>query len=179
MGEGCMAIRVGEGTVVTLSYRLQTENGDVLEDRTPENPFEFQFGCGETLPAIESIIRGKTEGFEASLGVAAAEAYGDYRDDLLVRVPLDRFPEPKDVQVGMKFGTVGPDGEPLTVRVIEVDEEECVVDGNHPLAGLAIEIDLKILKIEAAEGSDEIDSSADESGEHEDIVVPKVRRVLH
>ncbi|MBK7890481.1 MAG: FKBP-type peptidyl-prolyl cis-trans isomerase [Bdellovibrionales bacterium] len=65
-----MAIRVGEGTVVTLSYRLQTENGDVLEDRTPENPFEFQFGCGETLPAIESIIRGKTEGFEASLGVA-------------------------------------------------------------------------------------------------------------
>ncbi|MBK7890482.1 MAG: hypothetical protein IPJ84_06445 [Bdellovibrionales bacterium] len=79
----------------------------------------------------------------------------------------------------MKFGTVGPDGEPLTVRVIEVDEEECVVDGNHPLAGLAIEIDLKILKIEAAEGSDEIDSSADESGEHEDIVVPKVRRVLH
>ncbi len=174
-----MAIRVGEGTVVTLSYRLQTENGDVLEDRTPENPFEFEFGCGETLPAIENIIRGKTEGFEASLGVAAAEAYGDYREDLLVRVPLDRFPPSSEVQVGMKFGTVGPDGEPLIVRVIEVEDEECVVDGNHPLAGRAIEIDLKILKIEAAEGADEIGHSPDESGEHEDIVVPKIRRVLH
>jgi FKBP-type peptidyl-prolyl cis-trans isomerase 2 len=64
MGSWAMSIRVGEGTVVTLAYRLQTDRDDVLEDRTPENPFRFEYGKNQTLPAIESVIRGKTEGFE-------------------------------------------------------------------------------------------------------------------
>lgn len=178
-----MSIRVGEGTIVTLTYRLQTENGDVLEERTPENPFEFTFGKGETLPAIENVIRGKTEGFVASIGVDAAEAYGEYRDDLIVTVPVDRFPDPEKVQVGMKFGTVGPDGEPLTVRVVEIDGDECVVDGNHPLAGLAIEIDLTIVAVERdVDTDDAADDAADDDlgpSAEKSRAVSGGRRTLH
>lgn len=146
-----MSIRVAEGTVVTLVYRLQTESGDILEDRTPENPFRFEFGKGQTLPAIENIIRGKTEGFEASLGVAAKEAYGEYSDELVATVPLTMFPRPEAVSVGMKFTTRGPEGEEITVRVVEVGDDEATVDGNHPLAGIDIEIDLRIVDISATD----------------------------
>lgn len=157
-----MSIRVGEGTRVTLAYRLQTERGDVLEERTPENPFEFVFGLGQTLPAIENVIRGKTEGFTASLGVAAKEAYGEFDDQLVATVSISSFPEPKAVQVGMKFTTQGPDGEELAVRVVEVLEDQVTVDGNHPLAGVDIEIDLKILQVEVHAGQD--DNADDDSG---------------
>jgi FKBP-type peptidyl-prolyl cis-trans isomerase SlyD len=121
----------------------------VLEERTPENPFILEFGKGQTLPAVEGVIRGKTEGFEASIGVAAKEAYGEFDDELVTSVPISTFPKPSEVQVGMKYSTVGPLGEEITVRVVEVIGENATVDGNHPLAGLDIEIDLKILEVEA------------------------------
>jgi FKBP-type peptidyl-prolyl cis-trans isomerase SlyD len=163
-----MSIRVGEGTRVTLTYRLQTSRGDVLEERTPENPFILEFGKGQTLPAVESVIRGKTEGFEASIGVAAKEAYGEFDDELVTSVPLSTFPQPNDVQVGMKYSTVGPLGEEIIIRVVEVDEENATVDGNHPLAGLDIEIDLKILEIEAVESSKQADVVDDYDYETDD-----------
>ncbi len=146
-----MSIRVGEGTRVTLTYKLQTNRGDVLEERTPENPFILEFGKDQTLPAVEAVIKGKTEGFEASIGIAAKEAYGEFDDELVTTVPLSTFPKAADVQVGMKYSTVGPLGEEITVRVVEVDDENATVDGNHPLAGLDIEIDLKILEIQTVE----------------------------
>lgn len=148
-----MSIRVGPGTRVTLAYTLKTDRGDLLEERTPENPFVFEFGQGQTLPAIESVIRGQTEGFEASLGVAAKEAYGEFDDELVATVPLSTFPKAANVQVGMKYSTKGPMGEEITVRVVEVDDENATVDGNHPLAGVDIEIDLKILEVENADDS--------------------------
>ncbi len=145
-----MSIRVGPGTRITLVYTLKTNKGDVLEERTPENPFIFEFGKGQTLPAIEAVIKGKTEGFEASLGVAAKEAYGEFDDELVASVELSTFPKPEEVSVGMKYSTKGPLGEEITVRVLEVDDEIATVDGNHPLAGVDIEIDLKVVEIESS-----------------------------
>ncbi|MDZ4082049.1 MAG: FKBP-type peptidyl-prolyl cis-trans isomerase [Bdellovibrionales bacterium] len=172
-----MSIRVGEGTRVTLAYRLQTERGDVLEERTPENPFEFVFGTGQTLPAIENVIRGKTEGFTASLGVAAKEAYGEFDDQLVATVSIASFPQPNDIQVGMKFTTQGPNGEELAVRVVEVLEDQVTVDGNHPLAGVDIEIDLKILRIEEDTGQD--DDPDDNTGEDSRSESGSGGRTLH
>ncbi len=173
-----MSIRVGPGTRVTLAYTLKTSTrtgrGDVLEERTPENPFIFEFEKGQTLPAIEAVIRGKTEGFEASLGVAAKEAYGDFDDELVAIVALSTFPKASDVQVGMKYSTRGPLGEELTVRVVEVDEENATVDGNHPLAGVDIEIDLRILAVEKSIGE-----SGEEPGDGSDDGGSNSGRILH
>lgn len=163
-----MSIRVGEGTRVTLAYTLQTDRGDVLEERTPETPFVFDFGKGETLPAIEAVIRGKTEGFEASIGVAAKEAYGEFDDELVATVSLATFPKPAEVQVGMKYATKGPFGEEITVRVVAVDLENATVDGNHPLAGVDIEIDLRILKVEAIEAGGVSGDGSESSGSSSD-----------
>lgn len=166
-------MRVEEGCVVTLSYKLMTRSasGEValLEERTPEYPFEFIYGKGQTLPAIEAVIRGKTSGFQTSIGVDPAQAYGEFDNELVAEVQLEQFANTAagaDVQVGMQFSTRGPEGEEITVRVIEVRSEEglAVVDGNHPLAGLALDIDLHILDVRAA-GDSGSDSSPDDSSD--------------
>lgn len=158
-----MSIRVGPGTRVTLAYTLKTDRGDLLEERTPENPFIFEFGKGQTLPAIENVVRGRTEGFESSLGVAAKEAYGIFDDELVASVPLSTFPASSDVQVGMKYSTKGPLGEEITVRVVAVDlaDGTATVDGNHPLAGVDVEIDLRILSVEQIEASEDSELDPD------------------
>lgn len=180
-----MSIRVGPGTRITLAYTLKTNRGDVLEERTPENPFVFEFGKSQTLPAIENVVKGRTEGFEASLGVAAKEAYGEFDEELVAAVPLSTFPSSSDVQVGMKYSTQGPMGEEITVRVVAIDEAEgtATVDGNHPLAGVDVEIDLKVLEVEAvSEGSigDETEvSEADDDEDGEPSGGSDPNRVLH
>lgn len=126
------------------------------------------------MPAIENVIRGKTEGFEASIGIAAKEAYGEFDEQLVATVPLATFPDPAAVQVGMKFTTRGPSGEEIAVRVVEVLEDEATVDGNHPLAGVDIEIDLKVLKVEPVPKTPD---EGDVESQNEDEI--PVRRVLH
>ena len=175
-----MSIRVGQGTRVTLAYTLKTDRGDLLEERTPENPFVFEFGKAQTLPAIENVVRGRTEGFEASIGVAANEAYGIFDDELVASVPLSTFPASSDVQVGMKYSTKGPMGEEITVRVVAVDlvDQTATVDGNHPLAGVDVEIDLRILAVEPVAGAPDVDGEsdgADISGDGDD----SSGRILH
>lgn len=143
---------IGVGSRVTLEYRLETDDGELIEERKGDNPFIFNFGQAETLPAIESVIRGKTVGFQASIGVDANEAYGAYRDDLVVEVPRVTLPASAEIKVGVRFRTIGPDGEQLVVQIVAVhgegDEAMVTLDGNHPLAGHSLYIDLKVLQVE-------------------------------
>lgn len=156
-----MSVRVEKGTVVTLSYRLTTEDGELLEDRPEKNPFTFTYGEGQTIPAIESVILGKTEGFQASLGIDAQQAYGEYRDELVITLPREHFPKNVQLKEGMHFSTRDEDGRLTSVRIVEVLADAVRVDGNHPLAGLSIFIDLKLLKVKEPSSSENEDERTD------------------
>ena len=70
------------------------------------------------------------------------------------------------VEPGMKFNTLGPNGLPTVIRVIEDLEEVVVVDGNHPLAGMSLTFDVRILRVRDATevelDSGLVDDSADD-----------------
>lgn len=157
-----MAIRVAKDRVVTLAYRLTDSDGRLIEDRTPENPFEYIQGLGHVLPAIERVLEGKTAGFQWEIQVPPRDAYGAYKSSLVAEVPASHFPHASDVAVGMKFNTVGPDGGAITVRVIEVKEDMITIDGNHPLAGIELVFALRVLGVREAT-EDEIECGAVQS----------------
>jgi FKBP-type peptidyl-prolyl cis-trans isomerase SlyD len=146
-----MAIRIQNNRVVRLAYRLTDSDGRLLEDRTPENAFEYVQGTGQVLPSIERIVEGRTAGFCTELQVSPREAYGDYNPALVTEMARDKFPKDIEIHVGMKFNTTGPNGTPITVRVIEMDEKTVTIDGNHPLAGLELIFELRVLEV--SEGS--------------------------
>jgi FKBP-type peptidyl-prolyl cis-trans isomerase 2 len=49
------------------------------------------------------------------------------------------------------LATKSPDGQPIPMRVHEIKEKSVIVDFNHPLAGKALNFDVKIKDIRAAE----------------------------
>jgi FKBP-type peptidyl-prolyl cis-trans isomerase SlyD len=59
------------------------------------------------------------------------------------------FESIEDLAVGSQLRATTDDGE-QTVIVIDVQDDEITVDGNHPLAGIALKFDVDILEVRDA-----------------------------
>ena len=152
-----MSVTIEKDRIVKLTYRLLDTNGRLLEERSPENPYEYMQGRNQIVTPVETAIEGKSVGFAASVAVNPIEGYGDYHPGLVIDIPRSSFPKNVEVKVAMKFNTHGESGQPMTVRVIEVRKDVVTVDGNHPLAGLDLIFEVKVLDVRAA-SQDETDS---------------------
>jgi FKBP-type peptidyl-prolyl cis-trans isomerase 2 len=73
-------------------------------------------------------------------------AYGEVREDLFVQLPLDKMPG--DVEVGQMLQAMSDDGRATQVRVHEVNEDNVIIDGNHPLAGQDLIFDIEIVSVD-------------------------------
>lgn len=135
-----------------MSYSLSTDAGQILELRSNENPVEFIVGHGQILPNLENKILGETAGFAGEFTFKPDEAHGEYKKDLVKEMSTSQFPEDIDLKKGMKFESKDAEGQPLALHIVDVKDTSVLVDGNHPLAGLSLKFDVKILEIrEAAE----------------------------
>lgn len=162
-----MALKITADRVVTITYRITDLEGRVLDECTPAQPYEYIHGRGQIVAPVERLLEGKTAGFTGEVSVSPRDAYGEYNPALVVELPRAHFPPGIDLKVDMKFNTVGPDGKPMTVRVTSVDGDTVTVDGNHPLAGINLIFELKVLDVREAT-SDEL-----ETGRIAQIIVKK------
>lgn len=107
-------------------------------------------GFGGIFERIEQALEGKPVGARIELKLQPEEAFGQYDPDLVMIEPLSMFPE--DIEVGMQFERVGEgeDGQPQLFTITEMGEDKVVVDGNHPLAGVALVFDCVVTDVRAA-----------------------------
>ena len=106
----------------------------------------FTIGTGQIIPGFENAIIGKKTGDKVTVNIQPAEAYGEIREDLLVKVPNTQLPGP--VEVGQSLQAQGEDGVPVNVVVREVHEDHSVIDGNHPFAGKELIFDIEVISIQ-------------------------------
>ena len=142
--------KVGPNKVICLKYVLKTDQGDVLEDRNEHEPFYFIFGLSQVVAKIEKDIEGKAVGYSGKLAVSPQESFGEYRNDLLIDLPLSSFPQNVEVRPGMKFDLKNSLDEVVTVRVTQVTGDQVCVDGNHPLAGMNLIYEYEVLALKEA-----------------------------
>jgi FKBP-type peptidyl-prolyl cis-trans isomerase SlyD len=144
-------MKIAKNTVVTLHYKLSDAQGNLIEEST--EPMVYLHGGYEnTLPKIEEALEGKDKGYETTIQVEPIDAFGEYDSSLVKIEARNRFPEP--LEVGMQFeGT--PDGDDegdqaLIFTVTDIAEDKVVLDGNHPLAGMALRFSLNVADVRAA-----------------------------
>jgi FKBP-type peptidyl-prolyl cis-trans isomerase SlyD len=142
-------MKIAKNTVVTVNYKLSDAQNNLIEDG--KEPMVYLHGGYEnTLPKIEEELDGKEAGYSSILQIEPEDAFGDY-DSTLVKVEdRNRLPEP--IEVGMQFEGVaeGGDEEPVIFTVTEVADDKVVLDGNHPLAGMALRFELSVIDVRAA-----------------------------
>ncbi|GGW65196.1 FKBP-type peptidyl-prolyl cis-trans isomerase [Alishewanella tabrizica] len=140
---------ISQDKVVAIHYTVTDTTGNQLDSSSGGEPLVFLFGHGALIPGLEQALLGKQAGETFSSQIAAADAYGERHDQLVQAVPKSMF-EGMDVAVGMRFRASGPDGREQPVIIIDVTEEEVVVDGNHPLAGIELRFDVEVVLVRDA-----------------------------
>lgn len=150
-------MKIEKNTVVSLRYKLTDAQNNIIEE--PDSPMVYLHGGYEgTFPKIETLLDGQDVGYEASIQLEPAEAFGEYDPELLKIEPRARFPEP--LEVGMQFEGVPDDegetdsaddeDEPLIYTVTDVADSQVVLDGNHPLAGMALRFWVQVEDVRVA-----------------------------
>jgi FKBP-type peptidyl-prolyl cis-trans isomerase SlyD len=145
--------------VVTLTWTLTDAQNRPID--ALDTPTEFLFGGSDLLAGIEDAIAGQAAGFETRVQLEPEQAFGDYRSELVCFEPRALFPA--ELEIGMAFEGLPPghqsqgmpEGE--IYLVTEIYPEHVVLDGNHPLAGIALRLDLTVRDVREATG-DEIEA---------------------
>jgi FKBP-type peptidyl-prolyl cis-trans isomerase SlyD len=143
-------MKIIKNSVVTLKYEVFDGQGSLLE-RGGEPLVYLHGGYGGIFPKVEEALAGKAAGERARVKLAPEDAFGVHDPELVRTEPRSRFQG--KVKVGMRFqGEVHHDdhAHPVTFRVAKIAGDEITLDGNHPLAGQAIEFRCSVLDVRPA-----------------------------
>jgi FKBP-type peptidyl-prolyl cis-trans isomerase SlyD len=138
--------------VVSLTWKLQDTQGQLIDELA--DPVEFFYGGDDLLAKVEEALVDQEAGFTAALHLEPEHAFGDYQPELVFFEDRSVFPDA--IEVGMQFDGVPPgattQGLPADAiyTVTEVYPGHVVLDGNHPLAGIALRLDLVVRDVRAA-----------------------------
>jgi peptidylprolyl isomerase len=136
---------IENGNVVDVHYVGKLTDGNVFDSSEGRDPLKFEVGSGQIIPGFENAVMGKTVGDKVTVTINPEMAYGEVREDLFVQLPLDKMPG--DVEVGQMLQAMSDDGRATQVRVHEVNEDNVIIDGNHPLAGQDLIFDIEIVSV--------------------------------
>lgn len=106
-------------------------------------------GYGSAFAKVEEALAGLEVDMHAEVTLEPADTYGEPDPALLMKVPVDAIPEGAR-QVGMEIEGEAEDGSTRTFRVVAVDAEGIIVDGNHPLAGRRLRFKMEVTDIRDA-----------------------------
>jgi len=150
--------------VVSLTWRLQDAQGNLIDELV--DPVEFFFGGDDLLAKVEEALLGQAAGYETALHLEPEHAFGEYDPALVFFENRSVFPDAVDV--GMQFDGV-PDGAATRnmpadaiYTVTEVYPDHVVLDGNHPLAGIALRLDVVVRDVREATESEVTSGSVGE-----------------
>ncbi len=139
--------------VVALTWTLMDTLGETLD--VLDEPVEFLVGGADLLPKIEEALQGHAAGAKLDLHLEPEDAFGDFNDQLIFLEPRSMFPA--EVEEGLTIeGTALPQGcnpdAPRNVlyTIAQLYPDHVVLDGNHPLAGIALRLRVQVASVREA-----------------------------
>jgi len=143
-------MQIAPHTVVTLAYQVTDPDGEIVD--AGERPITYLHGgFDDIFPMIEEALQGKQTGDSIQVKLQPDEAFGEYDADLVQIEPRADFPE--HLQIGMQFEGAPPgsdEDEFIIYRVTDIVDDKVMLDGNHPLAGLALVFSCTVSDVRAA-----------------------------
>ena len=144
-------VRISNGKVVAIRYVLTDGDGDVIDSCDEDNAFVYLHGADNIVPGLEKALTDRGVGDELKVQVQPEEGYGVPEGPGPQPYNRDFLPEDDmEIEVGMQFFADAGDGTPIPLWVTAVEEDKIFMDINHPLAGVTLNFDVKILAIRDA-----------------------------
>ena len=158
-------MQIAKNRVVSLDVELSDIWGNLIEH--PGEPVQYLHGgYGDIFPLVEEALEGKAPNDRIDVRLEPEDSHGDYDDTLLMVEPLEKFPE--GLEVGMRIeaeaagGGADSDDGPVIYTVTDIAQGKVVLDGNHPLAGIALRFVATVVDVRPATQSEIENGAADD-----------------
>lgn len=142
-------MQVADNMAVSIHYTLTNDDGEVLDSSIGDEALVYLHGEGNIIPGLENALLGKAVGDKFNVRIEAEDAYGEMVDEMIQVVPREMFEGIDTLEVGMQFHADVSSGTGV-VTVIDIDGDDITIDGNHPLAGLALTFAVEVVDIRPA-----------------------------
>ncbi|MBE9139701.1 FKBP-type peptidyl-prolyl cis-trans isomerase [Nodosilinea sp. LEGE 07088] len=137
------------GDSVSIHYTGKLEDGTVFDSSRDRDPLQFAIGKGEVISGFEAAVVGMAPGDAKTEVIAAENAYGPHREEMVMVVERHQIPEDIPLDIGLQLQLQGPQGQMVPVLVTDVSEADVTLDANHPLAGETLIFDIELVAIQA------------------------------
>lgn len=144
-------IRIGDR--VTLHYRIACMNEEIVNTFSDDEPETFTLGQGEIDPRLEALLLGLAAGDHRTWQLEPGEAFGSPDPALIHDIPRADFPPETELIENRQMAFDLPNGQSMNGLIRTIGADAVQVDFNHPLAGLPVEFEVRILAVEAASAS--------------------------
>lgn len=143
-------MKIAKDSVVLFHYALVDRKNKVLDGSRGGEPLPYLHGHSNIVPGLEKAMEGREEGESFKVTLMPSEAYGARDEDLVEIINRDAFDGLPELKVGMHCQVEDDNGELKLVTIVEFNDEEVAVDGNHPYAGKALTFDVEIVEVREA-----------------------------
>ena len=153
-------MHIAKDMVVSLDVELSDIWGNLI-DRSDEPLQYLHGGYGDIFSAVEAALEGKPLGARVEVRLEPEDAFGDYDENLLLLEP--RASLPQELEVGMRLEGASLSAEDDGIyTVTDIAEDKVVLDGNHPLAGMALKFVASVAAIRPASAEETEHGSAED-----------------
>ncbi len=135
------------GDTVKVHYTGKLGDGTVFDSSAERDPLEFSLGEGRVIAGFEEAVVGMSPGDSKSANIPADQAYGPYRQEMVMVVDRQQIPADLSVNVGQQLQIRQKSGEAIPVIVTDVSGSKVTLDANHPLAGQDLTFDIRLVEI--------------------------------
>lgn len=139
---------VKDGCKVKLDCVGMLDDGTVFDDPNKKEPIEFVVGKKNVIPGIENAVLGMGLNEEKEIMVDSKDAFGERRQDLLKKFSKKGLPKDTKLTVGSFITLKDDQGQVIPAVVTKIEEDDIIIDLNHPLAGRSLKFKLKVVGIE-------------------------------
>lgn len=134
----------GPGDFVEVHYTGTLNDGSVFDSSRERDPLPFTVGGGQLIKGFDSAVTGMKVGETRKTTIPPADAYGEWKAEMVVDVPKDMAPE------GLKEGDIVRLSNGMRATVKEVSDAGVKIDANHELAGKELTFELELLSLTKA-----------------------------
>lgn len=147
--------KVNAGKYVSLTYTIVDGKGEVVEQH--DMPIGFVYGSEtELIGGMDKAVFGKSVGDKVEVELPPDQAFGDYDSSLTFTDDIANVP-PEFRRLGAEVQMQSESGETKSFYVSNMEDGKLTVDGNHPLAGKTLTVQVQIHEVrDAKPGEDKV-----------------------
>ena len=142
--------KVKTGNNVSVHYVGTLDDGTEFDSsRSRGAPLSFQVGSGQLIAGFDAALSGMVVGETKTITLVPADAYGEASPEHVQTAPRNMFPSDFEFKVGATVYGKNENGQEILAKINSFDNEEIILDFNHPMAGKTLNFDIELISIDS------------------------------